>query len=263
MTSHFDEGRIRELAHVLTKFASDCSEVARTTRRLSEYEHVQEARTAFLLLHGHGRALSALVRLGAGAYPSGWPIARSMFEVGVRTAWRMDVDDPFEAEGRWATWLSRFVDHERKRATSLEAEGNREMAQSAKARADQSDAFRIDFVDLLERRGVVPATREPTMKAVLAALGQPPHRYQTYADASEQLHGSFMALEAHSRGLGTERELGDFATWRDWASPLMTGVLGIQALSQVFSYRVRSDRMHAVVESAEDAWELALRADRT
>lgn len=166
-----------------------------------------------------------------------------MFEVGVRTAWRMYVEDPFEAAGRRATWLSRSVDHERKRATTLAAERTPEIAQGARVRADQSYAFRIDLVDLLERRAVVPATREPTMKAVLAALGQPPHRYQIDADASEQLHGSFMALEAHSRGLGTERQLGDFAIWRDWASPLLTGVLGIQALSHVFSDRVRSDRM--------------------
>lgn len=261
MVDHFDVARIRELAHVLTKFASDCSDVAGTTQRMSMYEHVQEARTAFLLLHGHGRALTALVALGPAAYPSAWPIARSMFEVGVRTAWRMDVDDPFEAEGRWATWLARFVDHERKRAKSLDAEGIPELAEAAKIRADQSDEFCTDFVGLLKQRGVVPGAREPSMKDVLKALGQPSHRYQIYADASEQLHGSFVALEAHSRGLGTEREVGDFATWRDWALPLATGIRGIQALSHVFSYRIPSRRMHAVVESAEDAWELALRAE--
>lgn len=66
MTSHFHEGRIRDLAPVLTELANDCSEVARTTRRRSEYEHVQEARMAFLVLRGHGRALSTLVTLGPG-----------------------------------------------------------------------------------------------------------------------------------------------------------------------------------------------------
>lgn len=259
--SHFDEARIRDLAQILTGFANECSEIARNTRRMSRYEHVQEARTAFRLLHGHGRALSALIALGPSAYPSAWPIARSMFEVGVRTAWRMDVDDPFEAEGRWGTWLARFVDYERKRAASLEAEGIPEMAQRARRRADQSDEFRGAFVGLLKQRGVVPAAREPSMKDVLRDLGQPPHRYQIYADASEQLHGSFVALEAHSRGLGTRRQLGDFATWMDWVSPLATGIRGIQALSHVFSYRVRSERMEVVVESAEAAWELALRAE--
>ncbi|MBM7519969.1 hypothetical protein [Nocardioides nitrophenolicus] len=260
--NHFDELRIRDLAQVLTEFAGNCFEIARTTRGMSEYEHVQEARTAFLLLRGHGRALSTLVALGPTAYPSGWPIARSMFEVGVRTAWRMDVDDPFEAEGRWATWLQRFVAHELKRAESLEAEGLPEMAQRARRRADQSARFHAAFVDLLNAKGIVPAAQEPSMKNVLKALGQPPHRYQLYADASEQLHGSFVALEAHSRGLGTERKLGEFATWMDWASPLTTGIRGIQALSYVFSDRVRSERMQTVVESAEDAWELALHAER-
>lgn len=258
--THFDESRVLSLARVLTEFARGCSGVSRTTRHMSEYEHVMEARTALMLLNGHAVALNALAELGAATYPSGWPVARSMFEVGVRTAWRMDVDDPHEAEGRWVTWLTRFVEYERTRGDSLEAEGAKNLAQNARSRADQTESFRIDLVKMLNLKNVVPATKEPSMKQILKALGQPPHRYQIYADASEQLHGSFVAVEAYSQDLGTARAVGEFASWIDWVAPLRTGFIGVQALSHVFADRVESDRMEQVIETAEDAWEEVLRS---
>ena len=53
------------------------------TRKRNEYEHVREAQAALLLLRGHADVLVALVAVGPKTYPSGWPIARSMLEVGV------------------------------------------------------------------------------------------------------------------------------------------------------------------------------------
>lgn len=256
---HFDRERIVGLASVVNEFATDCLDAAISTRHMSEYEHVQETRTAFLLLRGHAKALLALADLGAESYPSGWPIARSMFEVGVRTAWRMDVDDPYVAEGRWATWLARFVVHERARSTSLDSEGAHEWAREARSRASQADAFHSQFIDLLGCKGVHPAERELSMKRILKSLGQPDHRYQIYADASEQLHGSFVAMEAYSRDLGVKRRIGEFAHWRDWVPPLRTGFVGVQALSHVFEDRIESGRMSPVIAAAENAWEATLR----
>lgn len=45
------------LARTLVEFTRGCSDITLRTMALSEYEHVQEARTAFLLLAGHARSL--------------------------------------------------------------------------------------------------------------------------------------------------------------------------------------------------------------
>jgi hypothetical protein len=259
LMTHFDEERILALARVLETFAAECVEIALAAVYRSEYEHIKEAGTAFLMLRGHAVALNALAALGPQTYPSGWPIARSMFEVGVRSAWRMDVDNPFEGEARWATWLERFVKYERRRSGALQAEGLLDMARGATSRADQANSFRIAFLDLLKFQGLTPNAGEPPMNQVMESLGQPAYRYQIYADASERLHGSFVASEAYTRNLGTQRTIGDYARWIDWVAPLATGMRGVQALSHVFADRVGPAQMDTRIAAAENDWEQALR----
>jgi hypothetical protein len=199
---------VQEFAETLGRFTSVCVDTALVTLPRSEFEHAQEARSAFLLLRGHARALQLLVDAGPHTYPSGWPIARSMLEVGLRTAWRMDHDDPMEAEARWVAWLGRFIEYERRNAKAMAAEGLTEFAEWAISRAEAAESVRRSMEDLLAQRGVKTPKGEPPMRQVMESLGLFAQRYQSYSEASEHQHGSFIALEAYSRNLGNQGQHG-------------------------------------------------------
>jgi hypothetical protein len=249
---------VQELAETLGRFTSVCVDIAFVTLPRSEFEHAQEARSAFLLLRGHARALQLLVDAGPHMYPSGWPIARSMLEVGIRTAWRMDHDDPMEAEARWVAWLGRLVEYERRNAKSMAADGLTGHAEWATSLAETAESVRRTMGDLLAQRGVKTPKGEPSMRQVMESLGLPAQRYQSYAEASERQHGSFIALDAYSRHFGRRREHGEFAQWRDWIMPLTVGMRGTYVLAQIFADRTKSLAMWDEVATAVAAWERVL-----
>jgi hypothetical protein len=246
---------VQEFAETLGRFTSVCVDTALVTLPRSEFEHAQEARSAFLLLRGHARALQLLVDAGPHTYPSGWPIARSMLEVGLRTAWRMDHDDPMEAEARWVAWLGRFIEYERRNAKAMAADGLTEFAEWATSRAETAESVRRSMEDLLAQRGVKTPKGEPPMRQVMESLGLFAQRYQSYSEASEHQHGSFIALEAYSRNLGNQRQHGEFAQWLDWIMPLTVGMRGTYVLAQIFAARTESLVMWDEVATAAAAWE--------
>ena len=249
------ERHAKEFAALLCRFTGECVDsVGRTTARV-EFEHTREAGTAFLLLRGHARALQLLVDAGPATYPSGWPIARSMLEVGLRTAWRMDCDDPFEAEARWLAWLGRAVRYERDHAVAAEAEGLRGVANRAESRADSFGLFHQEFVELLAAKGVKTPKGDPPMSRVIESLGLSVNKYQAYAEASERLHGAYVGLEAYSRNLGTNREYGEFAQWHDWIMPLAVGMRGTYVLAQIFASRTKSMFMWEQIRAVAAEWE--------
>lgn len=246
------------LAHVLEVFASGCAAIALRTVARSEFEHAIEARTAFLLLEGHAKSLQILAKAGPSTAPSGWPVSRAMLEVGLRTAWRMD-DDPLIAEARWLAWFGKYVKYEKRRAQTLAAEGLEEASHGAAQAAAAADAFRDEFKLLLQEKGVAIPTREPTLVDVLKELGLPDHNYAAYSESSERLHGSFVAVDAYSRHLGTMREMGRFSEWKDWILPLANGMRGTYVLAQIFADRTQSAAMWNEVSEASAAWEAVRR----
>jgi hypothetical protein len=243
------------LARTLTDFAQKVVNVAAThTAKRLEFEHVREAQAALLLLRGHADVLASLVAAGPHTYPSGWPIARSMLEVGARSAWRMHHDDPFESESRWLVWLRRQVKVEQNAAVWLDGQGNRESAAKAAERAAVSDEFCTELEALLSKRGVVVPRNEPSMRAVLADLGLE-DRYHFYAEASERQHGTLIGLHAWTRNLGTAREFGQFARPIDWVEPLVIAMGGLMMLSDVYAYRTETPEVDSVRRSAWERWD--------
>jgi hypothetical protein len=163
-----------------------------------------------------------------------------MLEVGIRTAWRMDHDDPMEAEARWLAWLGRLVEYERRGAKSMAADGFTALAERATSRAETAESFRRSMEDLLAQPGVKTPKGEPSLRQVMESLGLSAQRYESYSEASERQHGRFIALEAYSRNLGTQREHGEFAQWLDWIMPLTLGMRGKYVLAQIFAARTES-----------------------
>ena len=243
------------LARTLTDSAHEVVNAAAThTRERLEYEHVREAQSALLLLQGHADVLASLVAAGPHTYPSGWPIARAVLEVGVRSAWRMHHDDPFVAEARWLVWLRRQVRLEQNAAVWWAGQGNQESAAKAAERAAASNKFCSDLEALLSERGVVVPRREPPMSTVLADL-ELEDRYQFYAEASERQHGSLIGLNAWTRNLGTAREFGQFARPIDWVEPLVIAMGGLMVLSNVYVYRTGTPEVESIRAAAWARWD--------
>jgi hypothetical protein len=96
------------------------------------------------------------------------------------------------------------------------------------------------------------------MRQVMESLGLSTQRHQSYAEASERQHGSFIALEAFSRNLGDQREHGEFAQWHDWIMPLALGMRGTYVLAQIFADRTDSPAMWDELRTAAGAWERLL-----
>lgn len=246
------------LANVLEVFTNGCATIALKTVSRSEFEHTQEAKTAFLLLEGYAKSLRLLADAGPSTSPSGWPISRAMLEVGLRAAWRMDDDDPFVAEARWSAWLSRYLKFEKDRSKMLAAEGLEDLSQRAAQAAAAAEDFLAKFRLLLQERGVPITSREPTLAAIMRELGLPDHNYQAYSEGSERLHGGFVAMDAYSRNLGTMRELGRFSGWQDWILPLANGMRGTYVLAQIFADRTNSNEMWNEVRDGTAAWEAVI-----
>lgn len=255
------ETPVKKFAALLCWFTDECVDVAGRPTSRSEYEHTREAGAAFLLLRGHAKALQLLVAAGPATYPSGWPIARSMLEVGLRSAWRMDCDDPFEAEARWLAWLGRAVKYERDNAVAARAEGLSGSAKRAESRADSFQSFHREMLNLLATRGVSTPKGDPSMRQVMESLGLSADKYQAYGDASERLHGAYVGLEAHTRNLGNERQYGDFAQWHDWIMPLAVGMRGTYVLAQTFASRTESISMRDHTQAVAAAWEQVRQGD--
>ena len=249
------EKHAHDFAALLAEFAKRCLESARHTENRTEFEHVREAWTAFLSLSEHARAMQLLVRAGPQMYPSGWSIARSMLEIGIRTAWRMDCDNPFEAEARWLAWFKKAAVHEGKAAAAAEAQGLAEAAIRARSRSGDLEEFAKRFQLLLQGKGISVPKGEPSMRQALESLGLSEDKYQVYAEASERVHGAFVGLEAFSRHLGDAREHGHFAEWHDWYMPLVVGARGLQVLALVFARRTSTDSMASHAAWAVDSWE--------
>jgi hypothetical protein len=236
------------LAHEFVKAASA------NTRKRTEYEHVREAQAALLLLRGHADVLVHLVAVGPHTYPSGWPIARSMLEVGVRSAWRMHTDNPLVAEARWLVWQRRQVRLEQKEALWLAGQGSDESAARTARRAAAANEFCDGVEALLVAEGVSVPRSEPSMNAALADLGLD-DRYHFYAQASERQHGSYIGLTAYTRHLGTEREFGEYARPIDWVEPLIIAMGGLRVLTDVYTYRTETPELEAVRSAAASKWE--------
>ena len=243
------------LARTVADFADDFVKAAsRHTRKRLEYEHIREAQAALLLLRGHADTLVHLVALGPWTYPSAWPIARSMLEVGVRSAWRMDHDDPLVAEARWLIWLRRQVRLEQDKVVWLAGQIDDASAARASERATSFKTF-CDGVEaqLVAKGGVMPR-REPNMLTVLTDLGLE-NRYRFYAEASERQHGSHVGLTAYTRNLGSAREFGEYAQPIDWVEPLILAMGGLRVLTEVYGYRTDSPELEAVRVAAAAKWD--------
>lgn len=254
-----DEKRhLVELAECLPLFAEDCAIVATSAEKRTEFEHVREARSAFLLLRGHAGALASLVSGGPQMYPSGWPIARAMLEVGVRSAWRMNLDDPYEAEGRWLVWLRKRAHYERTYGRAVANSGGSRLIAESVWRAEIFTEFCDAIAEQLTARGVEvpPGHREPNMPEALRSLGLE-HRYNVYAEASERQHGNHLGLEAWTANLGTERKYGEFADWLDWIPVLSAARGGIDVLARVFGRRTQTEAFDDLIVKAEANWAAA------
>lgn len=250
-----EKPHIAELANSLLAFADACALAATAPDVRSEFEHVREARTAFLLLRGHAQALNLLIEGGPQMYPSGWPIARAMLEVGARSAWRMNVDDPFDAEVRWLIWLRKRAHYERTYGRDLAESGGSELTAKSARRADIYAGFCDRIAQLIEARGIEVPTghKEPNMPKVLGSLGLG-HRYDVYAEASERQHDNHLGLEAWTANLGADRQYGEFASWLDWIPVLAAARGGIHVLAQVFGTRTETKAFDEVITKAEADW---------
>jgi hypothetical protein len=243
------------LARTVADFAHEfVNASAASTRERNEYEHVREAQAALLLLRGHADVLLDLVKVGPGTYPSGWPIARSMLEVGVRSAWRMHHDDPLVAEGRWLAWLRRQMRLEQREAAWHADLGDNDSATKAAGRATTVTAFCDGVEAQLRTRGIEVPRGEPPMSAVLEDLGLK-DRYRFYAQASERQHGSHIGLTAYTRNLGTVRVFGEFARPLDWVEPLIIAMGGLRVLTDVYTYRTETPELEAVRVAAQSKWD--------
>jgi hypothetical protein len=82
-------------------------------------------------------------------------------------------------------------------------------------RAARIHEFRKAVQAALPRRSS-PLARIPTLEAMLAEIGEA-KRYATYTTLSQYSHGSHYGGSIYRRGLGTDKEFGEWVSPSDWA----------------------------------------------
>lgn len=108
---HFNEARILGLVHILTEFSSDCYDVARSTRHMSECERAGGPRRPSTASRTRSRPERSRVSWSHVLPERLADSSLDVAEVGVRTAWRSGqsmIRTRQRAAG--ATWLKHFVD---------------------------------------------------------------------------------------------------------------------------------------------------------
>jgi hypothetical protein len=176
--------------------------------------------------------------------PAANVIARSLLEVGYRSMWLLQANDPFEREGRWLAYLRDGIKHYRAltKASSLSELQRQRFSQIA----DTHEKFANDMQVLLTAEGNKPP-RFPSFREV-ASVTALPECYHLFVLLSAFTHSNVMSLQLYRRHLGTAKEFGEFIGAADWALSLSVagGVFYRVAKAFLENHDVDTDRKFPV-----------------
>jgi len=229
------EAACRELYRAVGLFL----DARKTLPPLGRYESEVEAVNLFTMAIRHIEGVVALAREDLVLLPPALAAARAAFETSVKAAWMINVDDPFEREIRWLAHLKgeeRFLERTSRYLADLGLE-----SETLPSLHDKIRSFRVAVVGALPP-GVAELPRSPSFEDMLKAVGGD-ELYVIYMKLSQYVHAEHAATWLYrSRGLGTEKRLGEFIKADDWYLPLRVCWLSLGQPGRVLLERTGASR---------------------
>jgi hypothetical protein len=196
----------------------------RTLPSLGKYESEVEALNLFYLAIRDIEGVIALARTDLVLIPAAFAVSRAAFEVAVKAAWLIDVDDPYGREVRWLAHLraeERYCERVSQRLEDLGKD-----AQPYRRRGESLQSFRQAVASVLPA-GYRELPGNPSFEDMLKSLGGN-ELYILYITTSQFTHGEHAATWLYrTGGVGTEKRLGEFIRPADWYQPLRLSWLSL------------------------------------
>jgi hypothetical protein len=197
---------------------------------LGKYESQVEALNLFNLVVRDVEAVGVLARDDLALLPAAIVLSRAAFEISVKAAWLVDVDDPLEGEVRW---LAHLKEEER-----LFEQAPVRPGETGNAELEALRDFRRSVAAKLPT-GMSELPGNPSFEQMLQSL-EVGHLYSAYRQASQFAHGGHRATGLYRRNLGTLKQLGEFIEPSGWYWPLRQSFLSFSPARVVFA-RIRGD----------------------
>jgi hypothetical protein len=225
-----------------------------TLPRLGRFESEVEALNLLYLVVRNVEGVLVLAREDLVLLPAANASARAAFEIGAKSAWMVDVADPFEREARWLVHVQeeervhqRLASHARKRGVSVD---------EITAVHTQIRTFR-EAVSARMPPHVAILQRNPSMADMLESLGSV-DLYGSYISLSQYLHGGHSATRLFRRDLGADKEIGEFIAASDWHLPLWVVWISLSAFGRTVLTRLGGDCASFVTPAEEEAIRIAI-----
>jgi Family of unknown function (DUF5677) len=212
-------------------------EARKSISPLGKYESEDEAVLLFNLAIRDAEGILALARTDLTLLPAANVLARAVFEVGLKAAWMVRPDDPFEREVRW---LAHLAEEERILKAVCESavkHGGNPVA--FKQRHDQISGFRTSVARLLPM-GYSQLPGNPGVESMLDDLGQK-QTYSIYRLLAQYVHGGNASTWLYRRNFGTLKQIGEFISPVNWQAPLHTAWYSLQVFGEGILRSLKSE----------------------
>jgi hypothetical protein len=209
---------------------------ARNRLHAGRYEADVEALLVFNLGVRHIESIIALARTDLVLLPSAIQLSRAAFECCVRAAWLVNDGDPFRREARWLMHIDGEISADRRWSDRMKQAG----VDNGKglARATAIKDFRETIATALEERGVQVNSKMPHFDHILSDIGGE-NLYSYYIMASQYTHGGHGATWLYrTRGLGTQKQIGEYICVDDWVLPLKMCWLALSRPGEIVASRI-------------------------
>ena len=205
---------------------------------LGRYESQVEALNLFYLALRDIEGVVTLARNDLVLIPPALASARAGFEAAVKSMWMIDAGVPFECEGRWLAHLKAEERFHNRIAARFDEIGKD--AGPTRKLAEAIASFSQAMQEILPP--TIPVLNgSPSVDKMLESAGVD-HLYATYIYLSQFAHAEHAATWLYrSRGLGVEKEIGDFTKPADWHVPLGVAWFSLVHIGRVILKRLGGD----------------------
>lgn len=184
-----------------------------------EYEAPLEAWALLIILVRNVEAILKLAEEDLVLFPSAVVLARSAYESSVKIQWLLAPDDDFGREVRWLAQVKTEIEFLAKGEKLLK-----------KWTTVDSKPFRYSLETLEQFHeevskslppGHKPMAKLPNIYDMLVSIGEE-KRYHLYVTACQFSHSTHVATALYRKGLGTDKQFGEFVTPSLWNTAFKT-----------------------------------------
>ncbi len=206
---------------------------------IGKWEAEVESLNLILQLASYAKSARVLANESISLVPSVELIARASIEAGARAIWLLFPNETFEREARWLAHLRGDLDFRKK----IENKSNINM---------QSKIFENFYTGVLSKfpENIPVPKQVPNMYEMLAEI-KAPEKYLMYCRYSQQIHSGHYATAYYRKGLGSEKQFGEFISAEDWYLPLSCIWWFLATSAIMFEEKVAASSCHLVPQEIQ------------